>query len=168
MITSEIQLRPMMAEDWKAVAEIYEQGIKTGNATFQEETPTWDEWDAGHLKTCRIVALKNNAIVGWAALSRVSGRCVYAGVAEVSIYISENHRGHKIGTALLKKLIVISEEENTWTLQAGIFPENHASIKIHINLGFRMVGIRERIGKMKNSWRDTVLLEKRSHVIGIG
>ena len=114
----------MITDDWKSVAEIYKQGIQTGNATFQQEIPTYTDWDKGHLKNCRIVAIKENEIVGWAALTSVSGRCVYAGVAEVSIYVSHENRGHKIGHKLLEKLIIESEIEKIWTLQAGIFPEN--------------------------------------------
>ncbi|MCI1265040.1 MAG: GNAT family N-acetyltransferase [Saprospiraceae bacterium] len=162
-----IIFRPMKAADWTNVAEIYRQGIETGNATFQQEIPTWDDWNNGHIKSCRIVAEIDNEIVGWAALTAVSGRCVYAGVAEVSVYISNNYRGQKIGTKLLDKLIAESENEKLWTLQAGIFPENIASLKIHEDLGFRKIGHREKIGKMNGIWRDTVLLERRSKVIGI-
>lgn len=162
-----INFRPMTADDWTNVAEIYRQGIETGNATFQQETPTWDDWNNGHIKSCRFVAVIENEIVGWAALTAVSARCVYAGVAEVSVYISHKYRGEKIGTKLLDKLISESENEKLWTLQAGIFPENIASLKIHEELGFRKIGNREKIGKMNGSWRDTVLLERRSKVIGI-
>lgn len=162
-----IIFRPMKAADWTNVAEIYRQGIETGNATFQQEIPTWDDWNNGHIKSCRIVAEIDNEIVGWAALTAVSGRCVYAGVAEVSVYISNKYRGQKIGTKLLDKLIAESENEKHWTLQAGIFPENIASLKIHEELGFRKIGHREKIGKMNGIWRDTVLLERRSKVIGI-
>jgi len=157
----------MIEDDWQSVSEIYKQGIATGNATFQQEIPLYKDWDSGHLRNCRFVAIKNNEIVGWAALSPVSGRCVYAGVAEVSIYVSDKNRGDKIGQKLLEKLIIESENEKLWTLQAGIFPENIPSIKIHENLGFRKVGYRERIGKMNGVWRDTILLERRSKIIGI-
>jgi len=163
----EIKLRTMSESDSVSVLDIYKEGIVTNNATFQLEVPTYLEWDNGHLKTCRIVALLKNEIVGWAALSSVSGRCVYAGVAEVSVYVSKKFRGHKIGKQLLKQLIVESENEELWTLQAGIFPENIPSIKIHEQLGFRRVGYRERIGRMNGIWRDTILLEKRSKNIGI-
>jgi phosphinothricin acetyltransferase len=162
-----INFRPMTAEDWTSVAEIYKQGIETGNATFQQEIPTWDDWNNGHIKSCRIIAEINNEIVGWAALIAVSGRCVYAGVAEVSVYIANKYRGQKIGTKLLDKLIIESENEKLWTLQAGIFPENFTSLKIHEELGFRKIGHREKIGKMNGIWRDTVLLERRSKLIGI-
>lgn len=160
-------LKNMDSSDWQTVADIYKEGIATGNATFQQEIPTYSEWDNAHLKLCRIVALKQNEIVGWAALTPVSGRCVYAGVAEVSVYVSSKHRRHKIGIKLLEKLILDSEKEKLWTLQAGIFPENVPSIKIHEQLGFRNVGKRERIGKMNGVWRDTLLFERRSKIIGM-
>lgn len=158
----------MTADDWKNVSEIYRQGIETGNATFQQEIPTYTDWDNGHLKNCRIVAIKDNQVAGWAALTPVSGRCVYAGVAEVSVYVADKNRGHKIGHKLLEKLIIESENEKLWTLQAGIFPENIASLKIHEALGFRKIGHRERIGQMNGIWRDIILLERRSKLIGIG
>lgn len=164
----EIIFRPMTPDDWKNVSEIYRQGIETGNATFQQEIPTYTDWDNGHLKNCRIVAIKDYEVAGWAALTPVSGRCVYAGVAEVSVYVADKHRGHKIGHKLLEKLIIESENEKLWTLQAGIFPENIASLKIHEALGFRKIGHRERIGQMNGIWRDTILLERRSKLIGIG
>jgi L-amino acid N-acyltransferase YncA len=164
-ITNQL-IRPMTAEDWNAVANIYNEGIATGNATFQQKAPTWEEWDADHIKNCRLVLAINNEIAGWAALTAISERCVYAGVAEVSVYVSELHRGKKIGSQLLEQLISESETERLWTLQAGIFPENIGSIKIHEKLGFRKVGYREKIGKMNGVWRDTVLLERRSAVIG--
>jgi len=163
-----IVLRSMKKDDWISVAEIYRQGIESGNATFQRDIPTWDEWNQGHINTCRIVASIDNEIVGWAALTPVSGRCVYSGVAEVSVYVSNHFKGQKIGTRLLERLISESEKEGYWTLQASIFPENKASLKIHYNLGFRNVGFREKIGKMNDFWRDTILLEKRSKKAGIG
>ena len=168
LTTMEIIFRPMTADDWKNVSEIYRQGIETGNATFQQEIPTYTDWDNGHLKNCRIVAIKDNEVAGWAALTPVSGRCVYAGVAEVSVYVADKNRGHKIGHKLLEKLIIESENEKLWTLQAGIFPENIASLKIHEALGFRKIGHRERIGQMNGIWRDIILLERRSKLIGIG
>lgn len=161
-----INFRPLIPEDWKPVAEIYRQGIETGNATFQTEVPDWEKWDSSHLKTCRVVACHESEIVGWAALTSVSSRCVYAGVAEVSVYISTNYQGQKIGRKLLAELITESEKEGIWTLQSGIFPENIPSLKIHRNLGFRKVGVRKKIGKMDGKWRDTVLLERRSKITG--
>jgi L-amino acid N-acyltransferase YncA len=164
-ITNQL-IEPMTTGDWNAVAKIYKEGIATGNATFQQTLPTWEEWDADHIKNCRLVFEIDNEIVGWAALTAISGRCVYAGVAEVSVYVSELHRGKKIGSQLLQQLILESEKENLWTLQAGIFPENIGSIKIHEALGFRKIGYREKIGKLNGIWRDTVLLERRSTTIG--
>jgi L-amino acid N-acyltransferase YncA len=162
-----IVFRSMKKDDWISVAEIYRQGIESGNATFQRDIPTWNEWNSGHINTCRIVASIENEIKGWAALTPVSGRCVYAGVAEVSVYVSNQFKGQKIGTRLLERLISESEKEGYWTLQASIFPENKASLKIHYNLGFRNVGFREKIGKMNDIWRDTILLERRSKKVGI-
>jgi len=162
-----IFLRPMTENDWPSVAEIYKQGIETGNATFEKDIPTWEKWNDGHLPDCRIVATIDDSVISWAALTPVSGRCVYAGVAEVSVYVSNKYQGLKIGTKILEKLISESEESGIWTLQAGIFPENKASIKLHENLGFRIIGFREKIGKMDGFWRDTILLERRSKNIGL-
>jgi L-amino acid N-acyltransferase YncA len=163
----DISIKAMTDADWKSVAQIYRQGIETGNATFEQEVPSWEVWNCNHLKSCRIVALSGNTIVGWAALSPVSSRCVYAGVAEVSVYVSTYYQGMKIGRQLLEKLIADSEKENLWTLQAGIFPENIASIRLHESLGFRLVGKREKIGMMNGRWRDTILLERRSKKTGV-
>ncbi len=163
----ELLFRPMTADDWTSVAEIYKQGIETGNATFQQDIPTLEEWDNGHIKSCRIVATTTGEIAGWAALSAVSSRCVYVGVAEVSVYISDKFRGQKVGTKLLERLIEESEKNNFWMLQAGIFPDNKASLKMHENLGFRTVGYREKVGKMNHVWRDTILLERRSKKTGV-
>ena len=157
----------MLPQHWEAVEKIYAEGIATGNATFQSTVPSWKEWDESHVANSRLVAIENNTVLGWAALTAVSGRCVYAGVAEVSVYVSANARGKGIGKSLLQALIHESEKNNFWTLQAGIFPENEASIRIHESLGFRIIGKRERIGKMNQIWRDTLLLERRSKVIGI-
>jgi len=151
--------------DGPAVLEIYRQGIATGNATFESETPSWEKWTAAHLPHSRIIARNGASVLGWAALSPVSSRCVYAGVAEVSIYIAEEARGLGVGRALLEELIRQSENNGLWTLQAGIFPENEASIRLHKSCGFREVGRRERIGKLGDRWRDTVLLERRSKTV---
>lgn len=156
----------MEAGDWDAVSAIYRQGIETNNATFQQEVPAWENWDKSHIKSCRIIAEKDGSLAAWAALTPVSDRCVYAGVAEVSVYVSDDHKGEKVGTRLLEKLIAAAESEGLWTLQAGIFPENKASLRIHENLGFRQIGYREKIGKMNGAWRDTVLLERRSKIVG--
>jgi L-amino acid N-acyltransferase YncA len=152
---------------WKAVKKIYEEGIATGNATFQQTAPTWEEWNRDHLHHSRLIAKEDDLVVGWAALIPVSGRCVYAGVAEESVYIAQKTRGKGIGKLLLQNLIKESEANNIWTLQAGIFRENIASLTIHKDCGFRIVGIREKIGSMHGRWRDVVLLERRSTTIGI-
>jgi phosphinothricin acetyltransferase len=160
-------IRNLELTHYPSVKKIYEEGILTGNATFQTEAPAWEEWNNSHLQHSRLVAIENDEVLGWAALTAVSGRCVYAGVAEVSVYVSANARGKGIGKLLLEKLIEESEKHNLWTLQAGVFPENSASLKIHEALAFRRIGLREKIGKMKGVWRDTVLLERRSTVVGI-
>jgi len=162
-----ISIEIMKPEHWPQVKAIYEDGIKTGNATFETSAPEWETWDQAHLQQCRLVAVENDSVLGWAALVPVSGRCVYAGVGEVSVYVSTDARGKGLGKQLLQKLIEESEINNLWTLQAGIFPENIASIKIHEACGFRTIGKRERIGKMNNVWRDTLLLERRSDKVGI-
>lgn len=157
----------MTEENWNDVARIYNEGIATRNATFEKQAPDWTLWDKAHRKDCRLVAKIADKIVGWAALSNVSGRCVYSGVAEVSIYIDSEYRGRGIGDKLLKSLIAESEANGIWTLQAGMFPENENSMRLHQKNGFRIVGTRERIGKMDDRWRDTVLLERRSKIAGI-
>lgn len=162
-----MQIIPLLPQHWEAVKKIYEEGIATGNATFQTTAPAWEEWDQSHVQQARLVAIENGEVLGWAAITPVSGRCVYAGVGEVSVYVSAAARGKGIGKQLLQVLITESENNNFWTLQAGIFPENAASIAIHQSCGFRIVGTREKIGKMNGSWRDTVLLERRSDKTGI-
>jgi L-amino acid N-acyltransferase YncA len=161
-----IVLDAMTARDWDAVRAIYLEGIATGNATFAQAAPAWEKWDAEHLPSCRIVARSDGAVLGWAALSPVSSRTVYAGVAEVSIYVAERARGRGIGRLLMSKLVAESEAAGIWTLQAGIFPENTASIALHTKAGFRLVGTRERLGCMNGLWRDVALLERRSRVAG--
>lgn len=157
----------MNAEDWNSVASIYKQGIATGFATFETNVPDFETWDSAHLKTCRIVAVQGDEIVGWAALSPVSGRCVYGGVGEVSVYIAPKARGLGVGKLLMEQLILESEKEGLWTLQSGIFPENEASIQLHKKMGFRYIGKREKIGRtVEGIWRDNVLFERRSDVIG--
>jgi phosphinothricin acetyltransferase len=159
-------IQPMTEGDAPLVLEIYRQGIATGNATFETAAPDWEKFTAGHLPHSRLVARDGTGVLGWAMLSPVSGRCVYGGVAEVSIYIAESERRRGIGRALLEELIRQSEQNGIWTLQAGIFPENAASIRLHKHHGFREVGRRERIGKLGDVWRDTVLLERRSKSVG--
>jgi L-amino acid N-acyltransferase YncA len=194
---------PMRAEDWEPVRAIYLEGIATGNATFEVEAPSWEQWDAGHLPECRLVARVHGlnpvaaaegtpperaiaspvyggssgvaggfqppepgCVAGWVALSRVSSRCVYAGVAEVSVYVAERARGQGIGRALVEALIAESEQFGLWTLQAGVFPENAGSLALLQRCGFRVVGTRERLGQRDGRWRDVVLLERRSPVVG--
>jgi L-amino acid N-acyltransferase YncA len=156
----------MTPQDWQAVRAIYLEGIATRNATFETDAPDWEKWDRGHLADCRLVARKGDQVIGWAALSPVSGRCVYAGVAEVSVYIAEAARGQGAGKALLQALVEDSECHGIWTLQAGIFPENAASLALHKSCGFREVGRRESIGQMDGMWRDVALLERRSRIVG--
>jgi len=160
-----MEIRNLLVSDWDKVKSIYEKGIATGNATFQTSAPSWQEWDSSHLAACRIVAEENGKVAGWAALTPVSSRCVYAGVAEVSVYVNPQQSGKGIGLALLSELVTLSEAEGIWTLQAGIFPENFASLRLHEKMGFRTLGIREKIGKQNGVWRDTVLLERRSTTI---
>jgi phosphinothricin acetyltransferase len=156
----------MKAGDWEQVRAIYLEGIATGHATFETGAPEWEKWDAGHLPKMRLVARDGDEVLGWAALSPVSDRCVYGGVAEVSVYVGARGRGQGVGHALLEALVEASERSGIWTLQAGVFPENAASVKLHLSCGFREVGRRERIGKMNGVWRDTLLLERRSKSVG--
>lgn len=159
-------VRTMLPVNWPSVADIYVQGLSTKNSTFQTEAPTWEEWDRNHSDTLRFVAVINEIVTGWAALSPVSSRPVYAGVMEVSVYVHEDYRGKGIGNTLLQQLITESEAKNIWTLQSGIFPENSPSIALHQRFGFRKIGYREKIGKMDGVWRDTVLMERRSKIAG--
>ena len=154
-------------ENFPEVAKIYDEGLLTGTATFETTIPSWSKWDSGHLAFGRIMALEENNYLGWAALSPVSSRCVYGGVAEVSVYVSETARGKGVGEFLLKNLIEISEANNIWTLQSGIFRDNTASHKLHIKCGFREIGYKERVGQLRGVWKDNVLLERRSKVVGV-
>lgn len=157
----EIVVRPLLKTDWESVSKIYREGIATGIATFETEVPAWQLWDEKYIEHCRIVAELNHEVIGFAVLSQVSKREVYKGVAEVSVYVSTNHRGKNIGKILLTQLIKESESKGFWTLQAGIFSENIASIRLHENCGFRVVGIREKIGELHGKWHDNCLLERR-------
>jgi phosphinothricin acetyltransferase len=157
----------MRPEDWESVAAIYREGIATGQAAFEINVPTFEEWDRAHLPAARLIAHQDDSIVGWAAFSQVSQRRVYVGVAEVSVYVATTARGSGVGRKLLAALIEESERNGIWTLQAGIFPENAASLALHRAAGFRQVGRRERIGKMNGVWRDTILLELRSQTVGL-
>lgn len=162
------EIRPMQTEDADKVLEIFQQGINGGNATFDKVAPTWEAWDTKHFNLCRFVLEdENDQVVGWCALQPVSNRDCFKGVAEVSIYLDGSVQGKGLGTILLKKLILDSEEHDFWTLQAGIFPENKVSIAIHQKQGFRTVGTREKIGEMNGQWRDIVLLERRSKSVGL-
>ena len=158
----------MLAGHWGGVRAVYLEGIETGDATFETEVPDQARWDASHVPACRLVALASGRVAGWAALSRVSARAVYAGVAEVSVYVGGGFRGRGVGRALLETLVRESEGEGFWTLQASVFPENAASVALHKRCGFREVGRRERVGRLRGRWRDTVLLERRSEVVGVG
>lgn len=157
----------MKNSDWPSVAEIYRQGMDTGFATFEKVVPSFEVWDAAHLQIGRLVAAKGETILGWAALSPVSSRCVYGGVAEVSVYIGQGSRGQGVGKLLMQQLIVESEKAGLWTLQSGIFPENKGSVELHRKMGFRFIGKRERVGKRDNVWKDNLLFERRSTIIGV-
>jgi L-amino acid N-acyltransferase YncA len=159
---------PMRPDDWPAVLSIYREGVATGDATFETLAPPWQEWDERHLPCCRLVLRQGDQVIGWAALSPVSDRCAYAGVAEVSVYVAGAARGQGAGRALLQALVQHSEQAGLWTLQAGIFPENEASVALHTRCGFRVVGRRERLGRLAGMWRDVLLLERRSQIVGIG
>jgi L-amino acid N-acyltransferase YncA len=160
-------IEPMRAGDGPVVRAIYLEGIATGEATFETQAPSWGEWDAAHLSFARLVARAGYNVSGWAALSPVSRRKAYAGVAEVSVYVAAHSRGKGIGRALLKRLIQESEQNGIWTLQAAVFPKNAATLALHKRCGFREVGRRERISKLNGSWRDTILLERRSKTVGV-
>ena len=149
-------------DDWENVKSIYLEGIATGHATFETEAPDWETWDRNHLSFGRLVAREGDSVIGWAALALVSGRRVYSGVAEVSVYVAASARGRGVGRLLITSLIDEAERNGLWTLQAGIFPENMSSIALHKSCGFREVGRRERLGKLNGVWRDVVLLERRS------
>jgi phosphinothricin acetyltransferase len=158
-------IRALQREDWAAVAAVYEEGIATRIATFETAAPAWSDWDASHLERHRLVAEEDGDVVGFAALAPVSSRCVYEGVAEESVYVAERARGRGIGRALLEAIVAGSERDGIWTLQAGVFPENRASLALHHACGFRTVGLRERIGRLDGAWRDVVLLERRTEEI---
>lgn len=162
-----VLIKQMQPSNWEAVKRIYESGIATGIATFETTAPECDQWNKGHLPFGRLVATINDQVVGWAALSPVSNRCVYGGVAEISVYIDEAFRGKGIGKQLLEQLIPDSEANGIWTLQAGIFTDNAASVKLHESVGFRVIGYREKIGKLNGCWKDNYLLERRSKTVGV-
>jgi L-amino acid N-acyltransferase YncA len=161
-----VRIEPMIPADWEQVCAIYEEGIATGLGTFETKAPTWEEWDATRLPHSRLVA-RAEGVLGWAALSPVSKRACYAGVAEVGVYVAAVARGRGIGRALLNVLIESSEAHGIWTLQGATFAENEASLALQARCGFRVVGRRERIGKVADVWRDTILTERRSTKVGV-
>jgi L-amino acid N-acyltransferase YncA len=158
-------LRTLLPGDWPAAARIYWDGIRSGLATFETEVPNWDDWDAEHLDAPRLVATVWDEVVGWAALSPVSSRRCYRGVAEDSVYVADGRRGSGLGRLLLDALVRQAETAGIWTVQASIFPENRASVALHLRCGFRIVGARERIGRRDGLWRDTLLLERRANLV---
>ncbi len=162
----DLRLETLSASAWPQVRAIYQEGIAGRQATFETEAPSWSEWDAAHLPHCRLIAVGEGTVLGWAALSPVSRRSCYAGVAEVSVYVAERARGAGVGRLLLERLIAAAEEQGIWTLQGASFPENVASLRLQRRCGFRVVGRRERIARLDGNWRDTVLTERRSRVVG--
>jgi phosphinothricin acetyltransferase len=164
---TEIRIDELTPADWPQVRTIYLDGIASGQATFETEAPSWEQWDADHLRHCRLAARAGADLVGWAALGPVSRRRCYAGVAEVSVYVASSERGRGVGTALLRALIAESEHQGIWTLQGATFEENSASLRLQASCGFRIVGRRERIGQLHGVWRNTVLTERRSKVVGV-
>lgn len=165
--TPRVNIDAMVAADWPNVSAIYLEGIATGNATFETLSPTWDEFDRSHLPFARLVARQGRTIAGWVALSRVSNRSAYAGVAEMSVYVASWARGKRVGTALMSAAIQEAERNGVWTLQGAIFAENQASLRLCESAGFRQVGVRERIGQSRGQWRDTIIVERRSKVVGV-
>ena len=161
------EINELREQHWQQVRAIYAEGLATGLATFETNVPSWESWDAGHLSCCRLIAQEGETIKGWAALSAVSSRRAYAGVAEVSVYVGERHRGEGVGRALLEALVRDSERSGIWMLQASIFALNGASVSLHARCGFRLVGRRERIARLNGRWLDTILMERRSRVVGV-
>jgi phosphinothricin acetyltransferase len=164
-IEPKITVRGLTQHDWPHVARIYAEGIATGQATFELEVPSWVSWDTSHLPEHRFVALAAKHVVGWVAVSPISDRCVYCGVVESSVYVAASARGHGIGRLLLRRLVESTEDLGVWTIQAGMFPENTASIVLHESAGFKLVGRRSRLGKLDGHWRDVLLMERRSAVV---
>lgn len=159
-------IRNLLKEDYEEVKAIYLQGIATGNATFETKAKEWNVWDSSYLSHSRLVVEEQGLVIGWAALSSISSRAVYAGVAEVSVYIRDGYQGRKIGGFLLEQLVKESEKNGIWTLLSSIFPENQSSIRIHENNGFRTIGVRHKIAQLNGVWRDTLLMERRSTIVG--
>jgi L-amino acid N-acyltransferase YncA len=163
--TSAITIEPLRPEHWPGVARVYAEGIATEKATFETEVPPWEAWDSSHLPEHRLVALREGDVVGWAAVSPVSDRCVYGGVVENSVYVAAAARGQGVGQRLLEGLIASTEAAGIWTIQTGVFPENEGSIRLHERVGFEVIGRRKRLGKLNGEWRDVLLLERRSEVV---
>jgi phosphinothricin acetyltransferase len=161
----ELLITALRREHWPEVARIYTEGIATGNATFETEVPSWEQWDGGHLEEHRFVAIRGGTVMGWVAVSPVSGRCVYSGVVENSVYVGRSARGRGVGRRLLEELVASTEAAGIWTIQTGIFPENEASVGVHKRVGFEVVGRRRRLAKLHGVWRDVLLLERRSAVV---
>jgi L-amino acid N-acyltransferase YncA len=166
LLSTRVDIRDLRPEHWPEVASIFQAGIDTGHATFETAPPSWEAWDRAHLRSLRLVATDDGSVLGWAALSRVSTRPCYEGVAEVSVYVAPDASGRGVGRALLEALIARAEDAGIWTIQAGIFPENTASLALHEKCEFRVVGTRERIGELHGIWRDVVLMERRSRRVG--
>ena len=162
--TEKLTIQELRPEHWPGVIRVYAEGIATGNATFETEVPTWEAWSSSHLPDHRLVALRGGDVVGWAAVSPVSDRCCYGGVADLSIYVDSAARGHGVGGALLRRVVEESQRAGIWTLQAGIFAENGPSLVLHLHCGFRLVGVREKLGRLDGDWRDVLLLERRAPV----
>jgi phosphinothricin acetyltransferase len=158
-------IRELRESDWPAVKEIYEQAIAGRNSTFETKAPSWHSWDGAHHPVPRLVGEENGRVVGWAALSPVSERCCYRGVAEDSVYVTAEAQGRGVGRALLERLVADAEADGIWTIQAGVFPENETSLRLHEGCGFRVVGVRERLGQLDGAWRDVILMERRSPLI---
>jgi L-amino acid N-acyltransferase YncA len=161
-----MRIVPMTDEHADAVLDVYAEGLATRSATFETTVPDWATWDAAHLPTARLVAVDGGRVLGWVAASPTSSRCVYAGVVEVSLYVAAGARGRGVGTALLGAFVGATEAAGIWTVRAGIFPENTASLALHARHGFRVVGTQERVGRLDGAWKDVVLLERRSSVVG--
>lgn len=164
-VVQEVRIEILRPEHWPDVSRIYQDGIATGNATFETEVPSWEAWDRAHLAEHRFVALLDEPVVGWVAVSPVSARCVYGGVVENSVYVDTAVRGRGIGRALLERLVESTEANGIWTIQTGIFPENLASVHVHQLVGFEVVGRRKRLGKLAGVWRDVLLMERRSSLV---
>ncbi len=166
IVVEDIEFVPVNEENFSEVQHIYAQGLETRNATFETTVPNWEKWNRSHTLHSRLATIHNGKMIGWGALSPVSDRCVYEGVAEISVYIHEDYRNRGVGKIIIQKLINESEQNGIWSLMSGVFPENEASIHIHVLEGFRIVGTREKIAKLDDIWRDTVLLQRRSKIVG--